>query len=160
MAEAVANKLVEEVAGSLLTKVKKEIGCMWSCKENVEKLRREAEKLKTMKERVEQKIKVALDKGDGLLAGVEKWVEEALAHISKTEEFLQEEASAKKTCFNLRMCVNLNILHHYGKEAIKKFPSLEQHQKDGATYEGDVSIPTASPGILELYPRENIDELS
>ncbi|GKF83775.1 hypothetical protein Tco_0248673, partial [Tanacetum coccineum] len=92
MAEAVANKLVEEVAGSLLTKVKKEIGCMWSCKENVEKLRREAEKLKTMKERVEQKIKVALDKGDGVLAGkalkdednYKEW-EKALYSIKKHE---------------------------------------------------------------------------
>ncbi|PWA82213.1 NB-ARC domains-containing protein [Artemisia annua] len=159
MAEAVASSLVGKVVDSLFTKVKKEIGYMWSSKDNVEKLRSEVEKLKIMKKRVEDKIKQALDDGDGLLAGVEKWVNEALAHISTTEEFLQEEADAKKTCFNLRMCVNLKTLHHYGKEATNKVLSLEQHQKDGAAYEGDVSIPTPSPGILELLPRENTDDL-
>ncbi|GJS94010.1 NB-ARC domains-containing protein [Tanacetum coccineum] len=159
MAEVVASKLVEEVVESLLTKVKKEIGYAWNCKKNVEKLRSEKNKLKSMTERVEQRLKRAIRNGDEILAGVGKWVEEALAHISTAEEFLQEEAIAKKTCFKLRMCVNLNILHHYGKEAINKVPSLEQHQKDGAAFEGEISIPTPSLGILDIYPMENIDDL-
>ncbi|GJY64016.1 NB-ARC domains-containing protein [Tanacetum coccineum] len=159
MTTEVANKLFEDVVDSLLAKAKKEIGYTWNCKENVEKLRSEVGKLKDMTGRVQQRIKVANDKGDKLLTGVERWVDEALALISTTEEFLQEEASAKKTCFNLRLCVNVNTLHHYGKQATNKVPSLEEHQKDGVVYEGDVSIPTPSPGILELNQRKNYDEL-
>nr|GEZ43294.1 NB-ARC domains-containing protein [Tanacetum cinerariifolium] len=159
MTTEVANKLFEDVVDSLLAKAKKEIGYTWNCKENVEKLRSEVGKLKDMTGRVQQRIKGANDKGDKLLTGVERWVDEALALISTTEEFLREEASAKKTCFNLRMCVNVNTLHHYGKQATNKVPSLEEHQKDGVVYEGDVSIPTPSPGILELNQRKNYDEL-
>ncbi|GKE15430.1 disease resistance protein-like protein, partial [Tanacetum coccineum] len=48
---------------------------MWNSKENVEKLWREAEKLKNIKDRVEQKIKLALDNGDELVAGLQKWVD-------------------------------------------------------------------------------------
>nr|GEW92960.1 NB-ARC domains-containing protein [Tanacetum cinerariifolium] len=155
----VTNKLVEQVVDSLLTKVKKEIGFTWNCKENVNKLTSEKEKLKSMMVRVQQRIKVANDKGDQLLDGVLKWVDEADAYITEAEGFLQEEADAKKTFFNLPMCVNLNTLRHYGKMAINKVLSLEQYQKDGAAYESDVSIPTSSPGILELYQRKNLNEL-
>ncbi|PWA78880.1 NB-ARC domains-containing protein [Artemisia annua] len=159
MTTEVANKLFEDVVDSLLAKAKKEIGYTWNCKENVEKLRSEVGKLKDMTGRVKQRIKSANDKGDELLDGVQKWVDEADAHITMAEEFLQEEADAKKTCFNFWMCVNLNTFHHYGKQATNKFSSLEQHQKDGAAYEGDVSIPTPSPGILELNQRKNYDDL-
>ncbi|GJU04521.1 NB-ARC domains-containing protein [Tanacetum coccineum] len=155
----VTNKLVEQVVDSLLTKVKKEIGFTWNCKENVDKLRSEKERLKSMMVRVQQRIKAANDKGDQLLDGVQKWVDEADAYVTEAEGFLQEEADAKKTFFNLPMCVNLNTLRHYGKEATNKVSSLEQHQKDGTAYESDVSIPTPSPGILELYQRKNLNEL-
>ncbi|PWA72795.1 NB-ARC domains-containing protein [Artemisia annua] len=159
MAEGVAKKLVEEVGGSLLSRVKKEIGYMWNSKDNVENLTSEVDKLKNMKERVELKIKLAHDNGDGILAGVEKWVDEANAHITNVEVFLKEEADAKKTCFNFWMCVNPDTLRHYGKHAANKVPLLEQHQKDGAAFEGEISIPTPALDILDCYPKVNIDDL-
>nr|GEY84946.1 NB-ARC domains-containing protein [Tanacetum cinerariifolium] len=155
----VANKLVEEAQGSLLAVVKNEISYTWNCTENVDKLRLEVGKLKSMLGRVQQRIKLAKEKGDELLDGVIKWVDEADAHITKAQEFLQEEADANKTFFNLPMCVNLNTLRHYGKEAINQVSSLEQHQKDGAAFESDVSIPTPSLGPLELKQRKDHSEL-
>ncbi|GKE53227.1 hypothetical protein Tco_1488383, partial [Tanacetum coccineum] len=60
-----------------------------------------------MKERVERKMKLVVDNGDELVVGLQKWVDEADAYISRTQEFLQEAADAKKTFFNLRMCLIL-----------------------------------------------------
>ncbi|GKC39205.1 hypothetical protein Tco_1051589, partial [Tanacetum coccineum] len=51
-----------------------------------------------------------------------------------------EEDGDKKTFFNLRICVNPHTIRHYGKHAAKKVPFLERHQKDGAAFEGDISI--------------------
>lgn len=159
--EAVATKVVGGVvADSVSAKVKKEMGYIWSSKDILDILRNEVDKLKDMKNRVEQKMKLAIDNGDELVACVHKWVDAADAYISETREFLQEEADANKTCFNLRMCVNPVTLRRYGKHAAKQLPLLQQHQQHGATFEANICIPTAPPGILELFPRVNIDDLS
>ncbi|CAI9264673.1 unnamed protein product [Lactuca saligna] len=66
-----------------------------------------------MRDRIQQQIDLAKINGDALLVGVQEWMNKADIEISKVEEFVEEETQAKKTCFNLRPCVNFSTLYHY-----------------------------------------------
>ncbi|PWA45650.1 NB-ARC domains-containing protein [Artemisia annua] len=131
MAEAIVSSTVSKVADLLFGKVIKEINHIRSCTENVEKFKAEVEKLKDVRGKVQQQIEIANSKGDNLITGVEEWVKKADTEISKAEEFLNEEANAKKTCFKIGLCGNWHTLYHYGKMATKMSPYLRQHQEDG-----------------------------
>ncbi|PWA75051.1 NB-ARC domains-containing protein [Artemisia annua] len=113
MAEAIVSSTVSKVADLLFGKVIKEINHIRSCTENVEKFKAEVEKLKDVRGKVQQQIEIANSKGDNLITGVEEWVKKANTEISKAEEFLNEEANAKKTCFKIGLCGNWHTLYHY-----------------------------------------------
>ncbi|PWA57379.1 NB-ARC domains-containing protein [Artemisia annua] len=160
MAEAIISSMVGKVVDILFGKVKREIKYMWKCPENVAKLKDELQNLKDMRGRVQQKIDRAKDKGDNLITGVEEWVEKAGTEIEKAEEFLKEEANAKKTCFKIGLCGNWHTLYHYGKTATKMSPYLLQHQEGGKGYETCVSVDTPAPGPLEVYQNKNLDDIA
>ncbi|GKA35766.1 NB-ARC domains-containing protein [Tanacetum coccineum] len=114
----VTNKLVEQVVDSLLTKVKKEIGFTWNCKENVDKLRSEKEKLKSMMMRVQQRIKAANDKGDKLRDGVQKWVDEADATKNLNE--LDTHESALENVIKAIEDESIQLIGIYGTGGVGK----------------------------------------
>ncbi|KAL7587773.1 hypothetical protein Lser_V15G40141 [Lactuca serriola] len=159
MGEEATNIVVGKIVDLLFSSAKREIDYVRNCTKNVDKLKSEAEKLKDMRGRIQQQIDAAKEKGEALLAGVQNWMDKADIEISKVEEFLEEEANAKKTCFNLRPCVNLSTLHHYSKMSINKTLFLLQHQEDGQTYESCVSIPTPTPRFVDLYQTKNLDDI-
>ncbi|GJV51523.1 NB-ARC domains-containing protein, partial [Tanacetum coccineum] len=161
MALEVVTSLIEDVAKSLFGIAKKEISYMSNCYEHVEDLKREIEKLTQMKGRVLQQITAAKDKGDRLLDGVEEWVANAESHISEAKEVIDgAEANANKTCFNFGMCTDLVTIYSYGKKAAKKASSLLNVQEHGETFESFVSVPTPTPGVQDVYERNNIDDLN
>ncbi|GJV86350.1 NB-ARC domains-containing protein [Tanacetum coccineum] len=161
MALEVVTSLIEDVAKSLFGIAKKEISYMSNCYEHVEDLKREIEKLTQMKGRVLQQITAAKDKGDRLLDGVEEWVANAESHISEAKEVIDgAEANANKTCFNFGMCTDLVTIYSYGKKAAKKASSLLNVQEQGEPFESFVSVPTPTPGVLDVYERHNIDDLN
>ncbi|CAI9299246.1 unnamed protein product [Lactuca saligna] len=159
MAEEVTNTVVGKIVDLLFSAAKWEIDYVRNCTKNVDMLRNEAQKLKDMTDRIQQRIHAAKENGDVLLVGVQNWMDMANIEISKAEEFLEEEANAKKTCFNLQPCVNLSTLHHYSKMAINYTPFLLQHQEDGQTYESCVSILTRTPILVDLYQTKNLDDI-
>ncbi|PWA45649.1 NB-ARC domains-containing protein [Artemisia annua] len=109
---------------------------------------------------VQQQIEIANRKGDNLITGVEEWVKKVDTEISKAEEFLNEEANAKKTCFKIGLCGNWHTLYHCGKMATKISPYLLQHQEGGKGYETCVSVDTPAPGPLEVYQNKNLDDIA
>ncbi|XP_023747254.1 disease resistance protein At4g27190 [Lactuca sativa] len=159
MAEEVANTVAGKILDLLFSGAKREIDYIRNYTKNADILKNEAQKLKDMSDRIQQRINAAKENGEALLAGVQNWMDKADIEISKVEEFLEEEANAKKTCFNLRPCVNLSTLHHYSKMSINKTLFLLQHQEDGQTYESCVSIPTPTPRLVDLYQTKNLDDI-
>ncbi|CAI9261087.1 unnamed protein product [Lactuca saligna] len=159
MAEEVTNSVVGKIVDLLFSAAKREIDYIRNYTKNVNILKNEAQKLTDMRDRIQQRIHAAKENGEALLAGVQNWMEKADTEISKAGEFLEEEANAKKTCFNLRPCVNLGTLHHYSKMSINKTLFLLQQQKDGQTYESCVSIPTPTPRFVDLYQTKNLDDI-
>ncbi|KAL7586496.1 hypothetical protein Lser_V15G40123 [Lactuca serriola] len=157
MAEEVTNTVAGKIVDLLFSAAKREIDYIRNYTKNVDKLKSETQKLKDMRARIQQRINAAEGNGEILLAGVQEWMDKADIEISKVEEFLEEEANAKKSCFDLRPCVNLSSLHHYSKMSINKTPFLLQHQEDGQTYESCVSIPTPTPRFVDLYQPKNLD---
>ncbi|XP_071741208.1 probable disease resistance protein At4g27220 [Rutidosis leptorrhynchoides] len=156
MAEGVVTSVAGKVVDSMFVVAKKEIGYMWNCKYNVEEFRSEVQKLNDMKGRIQQKIELAKNKGDNLVHGVEGWVNDVNAEISKAEEFITEEANAKKTCFGIGLCGNWSTLHHYGKKATQT-TSLMKLQELGKPYESFVSVDTPIPGQIDCYQTKNLD---
>ncbi|CAI9299266.1 unnamed protein product [Lactuca saligna] len=159
MGEEATNIVVGKIVDLLFSSAKREIDYVRNCTKNADILKNEAQKLKDMSDRIQQRINAAKENGEALLAGVQNWMDKADIEISKVEEFLEEEANAKKTCFNLRPCVNLSSLHHYSKMSINKTLFLLQHQEDGQTYESCVSIPTPTPRFVDLYQTKNLDDI-
>nr|XP_043638289.1 probable disease resistance protein At4g27220 [Erigeron canadensis] len=160
MAEQVSSTVIGKVVDSLFCVIKKETGYMWNCEDNVGKFKNEVEKLQDMKERVEQQINIAKVEGNNLIVGVEKWVEEAAQEISKAQEFLQQEANAKKTCFKIGMCGNWATRHRYGKMvATKMTPCLLEHQERGKDFVTCVSVYTRAPGPLDVYQNKDLDDI-
>ncbi|XP_023747256.1 disease resistance protein At4g27190 [Lactuca sativa] len=159
MGEEVTNTVVGKIVDLLFSAAKREIDYIRNYTKNIDKLKSETQKLKDMRDRIQQRIDAAKENGQALLAGVQNWMEKADIEISKVEEFLEQEANAKKTCFNLRPCVNLGTLHHYSKMSINKTPFLLQHQEDGQTYESCVSIRTPTPRFIDLYQAKNLDDI-
>ncbi|CAH1419631.1 unnamed protein product [Lactuca virosa] len=159
MAEDVTNTVAGKIVDLLFSAAKRETDYIRNYTKNVDKLKNEAQKLKDMRDRIQQRINAAKENGEALLAGVQNWMDKAEIEMSNVEEFLEQEAHAKKTCFNLRPCVNLSTLHHYSKMAINKTSFLLQHQEDGKTHESCVSIPTATPRLVDLYQRKNLDDI-
>ncbi|XP_035831777.1 disease resistance protein UNI isoform X2 [Helianthus annuus] len=155
----VVSSLVGKVVDSLFGVAKKEISLMWNCSKNVKNLKHEVEKLSSMKGRVHQQIELAKSKGEVLLEGVEEWMKKADAKVSDATEFIVEEAETKKTCFNLRLCVNLSTLHHYSKSATKKTSLLRQHEGEGKVFETCVSLPAPAPRFIDLYQRKNLENI-
>ncbi|GJX13542.1 hypothetical protein Tco_0205300 [Tanacetum coccineum] len=149
-----------QVVTTLVGIAKKEISYIFNCSKNVEDLKRENDNLMEMRNRVKQLITAAKEKGDRLLDGVEKWVDNAESHITEAKEVIDgEEANTNNTCFNLGMCTDLHTLYRYGKMAADKIPSLLKHQKDGETFDIRVSVDTPGPRVLDSYERKNIDDL-
>ncbi|PWA47380.1 NB-ARC domains-containing protein [Artemisia annua] len=159
MAEEVIKNLVVRVVNSLVDLAMKEVNYIRKCQENVAKLKDELQNLKDMREKVQQQIDIASGKGDNLITGVEEWVKKADTEISKAEEFLKEEANAKKTCFKIGLCGNWGTLYHHGKKATKNVPSLLDHQVRGRDYVSCVSVDTPAPGPLEVYQNKNLDDI-
>ncbi|PWA71686.1 NB-ARC domains-containing protein [Artemisia annua] len=184
MGDVAAKELFGRVFNSLVGFAIKEINYMRKCSENVEKNRDELRNLKAMRGKVQQQIDIAIRKGDNLIIGVEEWVKKVDVEISKAEEFLEQEANAKKTCFKIGLCGNWHTLYHYGKMATKMSPYLLRHQEGGkgyetcvsmATkmspyllrhqeggkgYETCVSVYTPAPGPLEVYQNKNLDDIA
>ncbi|PWA37569.1 NB-ARC domains-containing protein [Artemisia annua] len=159
MAEEVIRNLVVRVVNSLVDLAMKEVNYIRKCPENVAKLKDELQNLKDMREKVQQQIDIANGKGDNLITGVEEWVKKADTEISKAEEFLKEEANAKKTCFKIGLCGNWGTLYHYSKKATKNVPSLLDHQVRGRDYVSFISVDTPAPGPLEVYQNKNLDDI-
>ncbi|XP_071741189.1 disease resistance protein At4g27190-like [Rutidosis leptorrhynchoides] len=158
MAEGVVTSVADKVVESLFVVAKKEIGYMWNCKQLVEKFKSEVQNLKDMKGRIQQKIELAKNKGDNLVHGVEDWVNNAELEISKAEEFITEEANAKKTCFGIGLCGNWSTLHRYGKKAAQTDPLMELKAR-GTIYESCVSLDAPAPGILDCYQNKNLVDI-
>ncbi|KAL4578645.1 hypothetical protein LXL04_014773 [Taraxacum kok-saghyz] len=154
-----ANTLFGKVIDLVFGVVKQEIDYIRNCSENVNKLREGTQNLKDMKGVVQQRIDVANGKGDHLLDGVIKWINKAETEISTAEKLIEEEANAKKTCFNSRLCLNLGTLHHYSKMAASTTRLLLEMKENGKTYENCVSIPAPTPSIVHLYERKNLDKI-
>ncbi|KAL7587774.1 hypothetical protein Lser_V15G40140 [Lactuca serriola] len=159
MAEEVANTVAGKIVDLLFSGAKREIDYIRNYTKNVGKLESEARKLKGMRGRIQQRIDAAEGNGEILLAGVQEWMDKAEIELSKVEEFLEEVANAKKTCFNLQPCVNLGTLYHYSKMAINNTSFLLDQQKDGETHENCVSIPTGTPRFVDLYQPKNLDDI-
>ncbi|KAL7587776.1 hypothetical protein Lser_V15G40144 [Lactuca serriola] len=159
MAEEVANTVAGKIVDLLFSGAKREIDYIRNYTKNVGKLESEARKLKGMRGRIQQRIDAAEGNGEILLAGVQEWMDKAEIELSKVEEFLEEVANAKNTCFNLRPCVNLGILYHYSKMAINNTSFLLDQQKDGETHQNCVSIPAPTPRLVDLYQTKNLDDI-
>ncbi|CAI9299270.1 unnamed protein product [Lactuca saligna] len=159
MAEEVANTVAGKIVDLLFSGAKREIDYIRNYTKNVGKLESEARKLKGMRGRIQQRIDAAEGNGEILLAGVQEWMDKAEIELSKVEEFLEEVANAKKTCFNLRPCVDLGTLYHYSKMAINNTSFLLDQQKDGETLENCVSIPAPTPRLVDLYQTKNVDDI-
>ncbi|KAK1412694.1 hypothetical protein QVD17_34148 [Tagetes erecta] len=158
--DATISSVAGKVVDAMFSVAKKEISYIRNCSENVTNLANEVEKLSCMKGTIQQQIDLAKSKGERLLEDVEKWMKETDAYISDTTKFINEEAQAKKTCFNLRLCVNLSVLHHYSKTATKKLSSILQHQKDGKDFEKCVSLPASNPTFVDLYQIKNLENIN
>ncbi|KAL7588281.1 hypothetical protein Lser_V15G40132 [Lactuca serriola] len=159
MAEEVANTVAGKIVDLLFSGAKREIDYIRNYTKNVGKLESEARKLKGMRGRIQQRIDAAEGNGEILLAGVQEWMDKAEIELTKVEEFLEEVANAKKTCFNLRPCVDLGTLYHYSKMAINNTSFLLDQQKDGETLENCVSIPAPTPRLVDLYQPKNLDDI-
>ncbi|CAI9299265.1 unnamed protein product [Lactuca saligna] len=159
MAEEVANTVAGKIVDLLFSGAKREIDYIRNYTKNVGKLESEARKLKGIRGRIQQRIDAAEGNGEILLAGVQEWMDKAEIELSKVEEFLEEVANAKKTCFNLRPCVNLGALYHYSKMAINNTSFLLDQQKDGETHENRVSIPAPTPRLVDLYQTKNLEDI-
>ncbi|KAM0044599.1 putative P-loop containing nucleoside triphosphate hydrolase [Helianthus debilis subsp. tardiflorus] len=152
MEDAASSLVVGKVVDLLCGMAKKEISYISNSSANVEKLKIEAEKLSSMKGRVQQQMDLAKSKGELLLEGVEDWMKKADAKVSDATEFINDEA--KKTCFNL--CT----FRRYSKTAIKKRFSLQEHQENGKSFETSVSLPARSVGFTDLYQRKNLEDIN
>nr|XP_043638298.1 probable disease resistance protein At4g27220 [Erigeron canadensis] len=91
--EAAFEKVVDILFGVAI----RQISYMWNYIENIDTLKRALQDLKGTRERVQGQIDIAIRGGNNLFEGVEKWMKDADQQISKAEEFVEEEANAKKT---------------------------------------------------------------
>ncbi|KAJ0539490.1 putative AAA+ ATPase domain, P-loop containing nucleoside triphosphate hydrolase [Helianthus annuus] len=152
MADAVISSITGKVVDLLFGVAKKEISYVCNCAENVEKYKKEANKLSRMKGRVQQRIDLAKSNGENLLAGVEEWIEEADAEISKATQFTNGGEDQEK-------CFHLCTLRRCSKTATEKTKSLQKHQDEGKSFESCVSLPAQAPRFTDLYQRKNLDEI-
>ncbi|KAM0044598.1 putative P-loop containing nucleoside triphosphate hydrolase, leucine-rich repeat domain superfamily [Helianthus debilis subsp. tardiflorus] len=152
MAEAGISSVIGKVVDLLFGVAIKEISYMCNCSKNVEKYKKEADKLSSMKGRVQQHINLARSKGEDLLEGVEEWMKKADAEISKATQFTNGGEDQEK-------CFHLCTLRRCSKTAIKKTFSLQQHQEDGNRFETCVSVHAQAPGFTDLYQSKNLDDI-
>ncbi|GJZ37740.1 NB-ARC domains-containing protein [Tanacetum coccineum] len=73
MAEAIVTTAAGIVGGSLFDVATRKISYIWNYTENVEKLKKEAGKLKSIRGAVQQQIDSATHKADNILNGVQEW---------------------------------------------------------------------------------------
>ncbi|KAF5796085.1 putative P-loop containing nucleoside triphosphate hydrolase, leucine-rich repeat domain superfamily [Helianthus annuus] len=151
MNEAASSVVVGKVVDLVCGVAKKEISYVCNCSENVEKYKNEADKLSSMKGRVQQQIDLAKSKGEVLLEGVEEWMKKADGYTSKATQFTNGEDQEK--------CFHVCTLRRCSKTAIKKTFYLQQHQEAGKSFETCVSLPAQAPGFTDLYQRKNLEDI-
>ncbi|KAF5796100.1 putative P-loop containing nucleoside triphosphate hydrolase, leucine-rich repeat domain superfamily [Helianthus annuus] len=152
MAETVISSITGKVVDLLCGVAKREISYVCNCSENVEKYKNEADKLSSMKGRVQQHIDLAKSKGEDLLEGVEEWMKKADDYTSNATQFTNGGEDQEKR-------FNLCTLRRCSKTAIKKTLSLRQHQEDGKSFETCVSLPAQAPGFTDLYQSKNLEDI-
>ncbi|KAM0044602.1 putative P-loop containing nucleoside triphosphate hydrolase [Helianthus debilis subsp. tardiflorus] len=152
MAEAVSASVIGKVVDLLFGVAKKEISYVCNCSKNVEKYKNEADKLSSMKGRVQQQIELAKSKGEDLLEGVEEWMKKADDYTSNATQFTNRGEDQEK-------CFHLCTLRRCSKTAIEKTCSLQQHQEEGKSFETCVSLPAQAPRFTDLYESKNLDDI-
>lgn len=136
--------VVERVAECLFHAALQQLGYFLHHNHNIRTLRKQAEKLADMRDRVQRKIDTAKKNGEIIETDVQKWIASVNNITAEAEKFLDDEVRASKRCLK-GWCVNLCSLYRFSKEALQKAKDISQILEEGKFK--SVSRP-APPGII------------
>ncbi|XP_044473771.1 disease resistance protein At4g27190-like [Mangifera indica] len=106
------------------------IGYLLNYNDNIEALRKQAQKLKATRDSIQVRIDAAERNREIVLPDVQNWISEVGKVNEEAEKFLDDEGSANKMCFR-GWCINLRLRYRFTKVAKQKIAVITQLQEDG-----------------------------
>ncbi|XP_044478023.1 putative disease resistance protein At4g10780 [Mangifera indica] len=122
ISEIIFNRLFDAAGGW--------IGYLLNYNDNIEALRKQAQKLKATRDSIQVRIDAAERNRENILPDVQNWISEVGKVNEEAEKFLDDEGNANKMCFR-GWCVNLRLRYRFSKVAKQKIAVITQLQEDG-----------------------------
>ncbi|XP_044476181.1 probable disease resistance protein At4g27220 [Mangifera indica] len=139
-------KVAEKVADNVFAAAGDQLGYLFHYNDNIERLKKQAEKLRDSRDMVLKKIEYAERNGEIIFDVVQKWLAEVDDISAKAEKFLEDEGKANKRCLK-GWCINLRQHCRFSKEAKNHTLAISgQLQELGNLV--SVSCPAPPSGII------------
>ncbi|XP_044476673.1 probable disease resistance protein At4g27220 [Mangifera indica] len=143
---SVCGKVAEKVADGVFAAAGDQLGYLFHYNDNIQKLKKQVEKLRDSRDMVQKKIESAKRNGEIIFDIVQKWLPEVDDVSAKAEKFLEDEGKANKWCLN-GWCINLGQRFRFSKEAKKHTLTIFDQLQELGKFES-VSYPAPPSGII------------
>ncbi|XP_031249801.1 disease resistance protein At4g27190-like [Pistacia vera] len=124
-----------------------QLGYLFRYNDNIENLKKQAEKLADRRRSMQLKIEVAERQGEIIFANVRSWIAEVDNISAKAESFLEDEDKANKRCLK-GWCINLKQRYRFSKEAKKHTLMISEQLQEVGKFDESVSCPGPPFGIM------------
>ncbi|XP_044476615.1 disease resistance protein At4g27190-like [Mangifera indica] len=142
----VCGKVAEKAADPVFAAAGDQLGYLFHYNDNIQKLKKQVEKLRDSRDMVQKKIESAKRNGEIIFDIVQKSLAEVDDVSAKAEEFLEDEGKANKWCLN-GWCINLGQRFRFSKEAKKHTLTIFDQLQELGKFDS-VSYPAPPSGII------------
>ncbi|XP_044476194.1 disease resistance protein SUMM2-like [Mangifera indica] len=143
---SVGGKVAEKVVDGVFAAAGDQLVYLFHYNDNIQKLKKQVEKLRDSRDMVQKKIESAKRNGEIIFDIVQKWLAEVDDVSAKAEKFLEDEGKANKWCLN-GWCSNLRQRFRFSKEAKKHTLTIFDQLQEFGKFES-VSYPAPPSGII------------
>ncbi|KAJ9682085.1 hypothetical protein PVL29_018123 [Vitis rotundifolia] len=95
--------VVAKVAEYLVAPIGRQLGYLYNCRSNLDKLEEQVEKLGDARGRLQRDVDEADRQGDEIEPDVKNWLTSTEGIIQKAKELIEDEKAANTSCFNLKL---------------------------------------------------------
>ncbi|XP_031276693.1 disease resistance protein SUMM2-like [Pistacia vera] len=143
---SIVGSIAENISSRLFDAGGRQIGYLLNSSDNIEALRKQAQKLEATRGTIQVRIDAAERNREIILPDVKNWISEVDNVSVQAEKFLEDEVNANKRCFK-GWCIDLRSRYRFSKAAKQKVVVIIQLQDDGKFQ--TVSQPAPPPqGII------------
>ncbi|KAJ4710216.1 Disease resistance protein [Melia azedarach] len=141
----IVSSVAGKIADYLFDAAGRQVGYLLHYNDNIEALRKQAQKLADRRDRVQGKLDAAKRNRETIEADVENWITEVDNNLALAEKLSEDEVKANKKCLG-GWSLNLRSRYRFSKEAQKIILEISQLKEEGKFEH--VSRPAPPPGII------------